>query len=232
MKVAVVTPYYKESLEVLRNCHESVARQRYPCLHVMVSDGNPRPELASWPIDHVTLPRPHDDIGSTPRLIGSYHAIGLGFDAVAFLDADNWYREDHIESLVRLHQTTGAGLVSSSRMLTRLDGSVMGPCPISDPGTFVDTNCMMVTRAGFRVLAQWVLMPPYAHLIGDRVMLYYFKQAGVRHAHSGAPSVFYRCGKDGLYRQMGEPIPAGVKPRPDYDSSFRKWIEDGNPPLN
>src|SRR5206468_601045 len=101
-----------------------------------VSDGNPRSELASWPIDHVTLPHRHDDIGSTPRLIGSYHAIGLGFDAVAFLDADNWYGEDHIESLVRLHQTTCAGLVSSSRMLCRLDGSVMGPCAISDPDKF------------------------------------------------------------------------------------------------
>jgi hypothetical protein len=231
LKVAVVTPYYDEPLDVLRHCHESVARQRHRCLHVMVGDGKPRAELGGWQVDHVTLPRAHADIGSTPRLIGSYHAIGLGFDAIAFLDADNWYREDHVESLVQLHQTTGAGLVSSSRMLCRLDGSVMGPCPIGDPEKFVDTNCMMVTRRGFHVLARWVLMPSYAHLIGDRVMLYYFRQAGVSHAHSGAPSVFYRCGKEGLYRQMGEPIPPGVKPRPDYDSSFRKWVEDGNPPL-
>jgi hypothetical protein len=178
------------------------------------------------------LPRLHDDVGSTPRLIGSYHAIGLGFDAVAFLDADNWYREDHVENLVCLHQATRAGLVSSSRMLCRLDGSVMGPCPISDPDKFVDTSCMMVTRSGFHVLTQWVLMPPYAHPISDRVMLYYFKQAGVSHAHSGAASVFYRCGKEGLYRQMGEPIPPGVQPRPNYEVLFRKWIEDGNPPLN
>ena len=53
-----------------------------------------------WPMDTLAgasiIGRPnmhpdHGDIGSTPRLIGSYHAIGLGVDAVAFLDADNWY---------------------------------------------------------------------------------------------------------------------------------------------
>ncbi|MEI9963395.1 MAG: glycosyltransferase [Caulobacteraceae bacterium] len=108
LRVAVVTPYFKEPLELLRQCHLSVARQTYPCLHVMVADGFPQAALDGWQIDHLTLPRPHGDIGSTPRLVGCYHAIGLGFDAVAFLDADNWYREDHVETLVRLHERTGA----------------------------------------------------------------------------------------------------------------------------
>ena len=69
-------------------------------MHVLVADGCPQPKINQWQAEHVQLPRSHGDIGSTPRLIGCYHAIGLGVDAVAFLDADNWYREDHISNLL------------------------------------------------------------------------------------------------------------------------------------
>ena len=186
----------------------------------------------NWNADHVQLPCAHGDIGSTPRLIGCYHAIGLGYDAVAFLDADNWYREDHIESLVRLHKETGAAFVTSSRTLCRLDGTEMGSCPLIDPLKFIDTNCMMVTRVGFPILAQWVLMPPYGHLIGDRVMLHYAHQSGLKHSHSGLPTVYYRCSKAGIYRFLGEQIPPGVQSRPNYEASFEQWVTDGNPPLN
>ena len=141
-RVAVITPYYKEPLQVLRQCHESVLAQSEPCLHVLVADGHPRPRINRWQAEHVRLPRSHGDIGSTPRLIGSYHAIGLGVDAVAFLDADNWYRPDHIANLVTAMDEHQADFVSSSRTLCRLDGSVMGACPLTDPA-FIDTNAML-----------------------------------------------------------------------------------------
>jgi hypothetical protein len=34
-----------------------------------------------------------------------------------------------------------------------------------------------------------------------------------------------------LYRQMGEPVPAGVRSRPDYEAAFRLWELDGGRPL-
>lgn len=231
MKVAVITPYYKESIDYLRECHESVINQTYECTHVMVADGFPNNKIDTWDVDHIILPKAHGDIGSTPRLIGCYHAIGLGFDAVAFLDADNCYREDHIESLVNLHRETGATFLSSSRMLCRLDGSIMARCHLTNPDKFIDTNCVVVTYGGFELLAKWVLMPNYGHLIGDRIFLYYAKQMQLEMAHSDKPTVFYRCSKDGIYRNLNEPIPKGVMPRPDYEASFRKWEEDGNPSL-
>jgi len=43
--------------------------------------------------------------------------------------------------------------------------------------------------------------------------------------------VFYRCAKAGLYRQLNEAIPEGVQPKPDYETSFRQWAQDGYPPL-
>ena len=230
-RVAVITPYYKESLALLEQCHQSVLAQSEPCLHVLVSDGHPRPRINHWNAEHVRLPRSHGDIGSTPRLIGCYHAIGLGVEAVAFLDADNWYGPDHIATLLAAMEREQADFVSSSRTLCRLDGSVMGPCPLTDPERFIDTNAMLVGRGAFSLLHHWVLMPDYGHLIGDRVMLHYLKRSGVSHHHLDVASVFYRCAKEGLYRHMGETIPEGVQPRPDYEASFRQWEADGLPPL-
>ncbi len=230
-RVAVITPYHLEGLEVLEQCHRSVSSQTMRCLHVLVADGHPLPEIDSWEADHVVLPASHGDIGSTPRLIGSYHAIGLGVEAVAFLDADNWYQPSHIERLMDCRQRSGAAFVSSSRMLCRLDGTPMGPCPITDPERFIDTNCMLFGREAFHLLHHWVLMPGYAHLIGDRVMLHHVRSSGLPRRHLPDPSVCYRCGKEGLYRQLGEAIPAGVTSKPDYSDSFRKWRQDGYPPL-
>ena len=70
-------------------------------------------------------------------------------------------------------------------------------------------------------------MPHYGHLIGDRIMLHHLKQSGIKRRHLDQGSVFYRCAKEGLYRQMNESIPEDVQPRPDYDASFRQWEHDG-----
>jgi len=230
-RVAVITPYYKESISLLEQCHQSVLNQSEPCLHVLVADGHPRPRINRWDADHVRLPRSHGDIGSTPRLIGSYHAIGLGVDAVAFLDADNWFGPDHIANMLEEMQAHQADFVSSNRCLCHLDGSVMGPCPLTDPEKFIDTNAMLFGRGAFPQLHHWVLMPRYGHLIGDRVMLHHLKVSGLKRCHLDKASVFYRCNKEGLYQQMGVAIPAGVQPRPDYEASLQKWATDGNPKL-
>lgn len=230
-KVAIVTPYHDVSLQQLEQCHQSVLAQTVPCIHVLVADGHPEPRVGDWDVDHVVLPVCHADIGSTPRLIGCYHAIGLGVDAVAFLDADNWYQPDHIETLMDCRESNGAGFVSSSRLLCRLDGTTMGPCPITDPDRFIDTSCMLFGREAFYLLHHWALMPRYAHLIGDRVMLHHVRESGIVRCHSEKHTVCYRCGKEGLYRQMGEDVPPGVQPRPDYETAFQRWVKDGNPPL-
>ena len=230
-RVAVVTPYYKESIEMLERCHQSVQNQTLNCLHILVADGYPNKTVKGWDAHHIQLPCSHNDIGSTPRLIGAYHAIGLGVEAITFLDADNWLREDHIEQMSRIMDQERADFVSTTRTLCRLDGSEMGPCPLTDPDHFIDTNCMMLGKAAFPVLHQWSLMPSYGHLIGDRIMLHHIKQAGIKRIHINTPSVFYRCGKAGLYHQMNEAVPQGVESRPDYEKCFRQWIADGNPPL-
>lgn len=232
LKIAVVTPYYNESIDILRNCHESVIRQSHECLHILVADGKPLHEINHWHAAHVQLPACHNDIGSTPRLIGAFHAIGLKYDAVAFLDADNWYGLDYIKNISRVLHADGPGFLSSGRMLCRIDGSEMRPCPFTNPETFIDTNCMIFTKKSFHLLHHWVLMPDYGHLIGDRIMLYHIKNSGVKHSHVPESIVYYRCKRDGIYRHFGEPIPPGALPKPNYADSFRRWSADGHPPLS
>ena len=229
--VAVITPYFEESLDLLWQCHRSVLAQDFPCLHVLVADGQPQAAVDDWQVHHVVLPQAHGDIGSTPRLIGSFHAIGLGVEAVAFLDADNWLHPCHISTLMRARDRSGAAFLSSGRMLCRLDGSVMGPCPLIDPERFIDTNCMLFAREAFHLLHHWALMPDYGHLIGDRIMLHHVRKSGILCQHVDEASVYYRCGKPGVYRQLGEEPPAGISARPDYEASFQRWLADGNPPL-
>ena len=90
---------------------------------------------------------------------------------------------------------------------------------------------MLFGKRAFHQLHHWVLMPSYGHLIGDRIMLNHVRRSNLQRHHLNQGSVFYRCAKEGLYRQMGEVIPEGVQPRPDYEASFRQWEADGQPPL-
>ena len=230
-QVFVVTPYLNESEQVLWRCHDSVVAQSYTSIHVMVADGAPATVVDGWAADHILLPKAHGDIGSTPRLVGAVHAIGLGADAIAFLDADNWYERDHIAGLIELFAHPQAAFLSSSRTLRRRDGSVLGVCPMTDPDRFIDTNCMMFTRAAFPLLFNWVLMPHYAHLVGDRVMLQRIRESGASRAHSRRHSVNYTCAKPGLYIRMGEQPPADLGPKPPYAQADERWIADGYPPL-
>jgi len=229
--VAVITPYFDEPIDYLRKCHQSVRQQTLPCTHIFVSDGKPCAEIDHWPVHHIKLPTSHADIGSTPRLIGSFHAVGSGYNYLSFLDADNWYSSDHLSTLYATHLATGASFVSCGRTLVDITGSILGPCPITSPDSFIDTSCMFLHRSIFNLLHNWVLMPDYGHLIGDRIFYHYIKQSGCLMSHSHNNSVFYRCTKVGLYDLIGVKPPDSISARPDYEASFMRWERDGFPPL-
>ena len=231
-KVAVVTPYFEEDISTILSCHESVVSQTFKCRHILVADGAANTAIRDWNVDHIVLERNYADIGSTPRWMGCRHAIHLGVDVIAFLDADNWYEPDHIESLLDLGQQTGASFLTSGRMLRRLDDTVMGPCPITDPANFIDTSCMMFLEEAFPQLSLWRDLPSYGHLIGDRIMLQAVHRAGLATAFSSRHTVNYRCKRAGLYWQLQQEIPAEVTERPDYETAFARWEADGNPPLH
>ena len=160
MKVAVITPYYKTPDEWLLKCHQSVKAQTHACTHVLVADGHPQPIVDGLEAQHLCLPVNIGDYGDTPRGLGSVLAISQGFDAIAYLDADNWYSSEHIATMAALHQKTGAAVITAARNLHRLDGTLLGVCAECNGDTFVDTNCYFFTRAAFSV----------AYLVDDGVL--------------------------------------------------------------
>jgi hypothetical protein len=222
MKVAVITPYFNESDEYLRACHESVAAQTHPCTHFMVADGRPRALVDSWDVQHVRLPVSCADYGDTPRGVGSVLAIGQGFDAIAYLDADNWYYPHHVETLVAQHRDSGAAVISATRNLHRLDGSLLGACPDSEGDSFIDVNCYFLTRAAFRVVPAWWMMPSHLHVIDDRVMLAYIRRLNLSHQHCAVPTVAYRTAFAFHYRRVGERPPPGTKTGQDIADALQK----------
>ncbi len=215
MQVAVITPYYQAREDWFTACIDSVRRQSHPCRHILVADGESCELAERSGLEHIVLPENHGDYGDTPRGIGSVAAFDSGCDAVAWLDADNWYAPDHIERLVRLQQETGAEICSSARMLNRLDGTELGPCPQNDGKGFIDTNCYFVTRTAREVTALWTEMAAELHPVGDRVLLLGIRSRGYRTAYSPVPTAHYRTSFPEDYLRFGETPPEGARARPE-----------------
>lgn len=211
MRVAVVTPYFDTREGWLRECHESVMQQTYPCTHIMVADGRPQAIVDQMKVQHIKLPVNIRDYGDTPRGIGSVLAISQEFDAIAYLDADNWYYPQHIETMVRLHRKSGAAVISASRNLHRLDGSLLGLCTEVDGEEFVDNNCYFFTREAFTLIPVWWMMEPHHHPIDDRVMHAHIRSQKQSHVHATVPTVAYRTAFRAHYQKFGEEPPPGTK---------------------
>lgn len=216
MKVAVITPYYKEPRAWLARCIESVQAQTHPCTHIVVADGFAQDWIDGQPVRHLRLDRPHADYGDTPRALGGLMAANEGFDAVCFLDADNWYGPEHVRSCVALAASGDYDYLTTKRHMVREDGSIL-PLRIREDcdGSHVDTNCYFLLRGAFHSLARWALMPQPMHVFGDRVYLASLREDGLRTACTEARSVHYLCTWAHLFREVGEPVPHYAKePRP------------------
>jgi glycosyltransferase involved in cell wall biosynthesis len=209
MKVAVITPYYKEPQDVLTRCYQSVIHQTYDTVdHFMVADGLPT-ELPVR-IKHIQLPKCRD-FGDTPRGVASAVAWAQGYDAIAYLDADCWYEPDHLYTMVNVMKESNTDVVTCPRNLYRFDGSFMAVDKESDGQAFNDTNCFLFSRKTFPLLASWMFKPLDLCAIDDRVLWQVLKQAQVKMSRSLKPTVNYTTTLAFHYQQNNEPIPDHAK---------------------
>lgn len=193
MKIAVITPFYQTPKPWLDQCLESVRNQTIPCTHFLVSDGDLNGDWESCEqLQFIKLAQPHANNGNTPRAVGSICAISQGYDAIAYLDSDNWYQSNHLETLVQLHQETGAVVCTSSRTLHHVDGTLLGLSLTDDGEIFADTSCLFLTRAAFGVVSVWYLMPQVYAAGCDRVFWDNIKAWNFSHAHTNLPTVAFR----------------------------------------
>ena len=210
MRVAVITPYYREALHVLVRCRSSVFAQTYPDVrHYMLADGHPRDELRDL-MFHVELPR-CDDYGDTPRLIGCAIADAQGADAILLLDADCWLEKIHIQHMVEVMQGQDAPVVTCPRNLYRMDGSFMAVDTESNGIHFNDTNCYLIRRDAFHLLRAWGLKDKRLCIIDDRVFWATVKDSGLKIVRSALATVNYPTSFAFHYSQNKEPIPDDTK---------------------
>ncbi|SDZ60128.1 Glycosyl transferase family 2 [Jannaschia faecimaris] len=224
MRIAVVTPYYKETNEVLQRCHDSVLQQTIDCDHFLVSDGFPNTLAKEWAVKHFELSDAHGHGGNTPRVIGAISAFNQGYDAVAFLDADNWFKPDHLEKMVDLHCRTDAAVCTTGRSMHRADSSYMFDDDKNDGRTHVDTSCLFLTRSAKHVVAKWALLPPDLGGICDTIYWSSILSAGLTHAHLNTPTVCFYTSYEADYRRLGEPLPDDVKMLAATDAPF-SWFK-------
>jgi glycosyltransferase involved in cell wall biosynthesis len=209
MRVAVVTPYFREADDVLRKCLDSVSEQAHPVTHILVADGFPQDWAVRLVSHHVVLPGSgHGDNGNLARAVGASIAVSEGYDAIALIDADNWFQPDHISSLLTLHEKAGAAICTSARSLHRLDGSLLAAHDRESDGTgFADTSCLLYLRPAFGLLPLWGQMPRQFGPICDRIMWAAVQSRKIKTAHSGLPTMAFRSCYCNHYNDAGE-IPA------------------------
>lgn len=223
MRVAVVTPVFEESAQTLRRCFASVARQTVACGHFVVCDGRdpstPPPPGARV----VRLERSVADSGDTPRAIGSLLAIREGFEALAYLDADNFYAPDHLETMVRTVENAGCDMAVASRVFVRADGTRL---PVRDepPQHHADTNCLFLGPRTLWAAELWAQGPRRMAAVTDRLVWGALRANDVRWAWVRRPTVAYWTRYPRHYLDAGETPPPDAKDIwPDQEAQIAWW---------
>ncbi len=200
-KVAVVTPYFQIEHEKLKRCVDSVAKQSVKCDHILVADGEPQPIPDGYDLTHIVIPTNIGNCGATPRSFGAQYAFSKGYDAVAFLDADNWYDSDHIELASQAIIKYQADVVFARRHIVFPDGEILR---VDDPedlsGVHVDTNCYVFSkRAAFLPLI-WSMYPKEFGIGEDRLMLSFIKTHPLKCINLPKKTIWYESNWGRHYR--------------------------------
>lgn len=227
MRVAVITPYYKEDFRTLWRCHRSVLNNGYePKQHFLVSDGFPLDYIDNWDCQHLKLPN-CGDYGDTPRAVASAVACAQGYDAIAFLDADCWWDATHLERCVATMQETRADVVTMPRKLYTPDGKYLQVDAESDGEAFNDTNCFLIHRNAGVYISAWMWKLKHLSKIGDRIFWQALKQNGVRIARQPVATVNYTTNIAFHYQQAGltPPDDARVIVLEDGQYADKRWAD-------
>lgn len=216
MKVAVITSFCKESPSVIQRAHESVLLQTYPCDHIIISDGGMPPPMMD--AQTIYLSHNHNNYGDTPKWIGVISALSQGYDAIAFLDADDWLSKNHIENAVRLCREKNAKICVMNRSLNRLDGSEL---PINYDPDVMQSHCVFMLADVARELLLCACKPDALCEVGDRIMWGAIKTKNIPCAFSEEKTYHYTSTWKCHYDAVGEKLPENAKVA--CGSKFIEW---------
>ena len=230
-KILVVTPYYKEDRSMIEHCIASVANQTISVDHMLVADGFAQSWLDQCNVRHVKLDKAHADYGDVPRGIGALMGIAENYDAITFLDADNWYDPDHIETCISAWRNApGSNFIAARRRFVRPDKTIMeGVTPDDVPlGQHIDTNCYFFLPPAFHLLHYWCQIPRQISSHGDalfKFILQYNLAAPI--VSTEKVTVNYMCMFEGVYIENNEVPPPGAKGYVDWNDCL-VWLKTLN----
>ncbi|MBV6529456.1 glycosyltransferase, partial [Ursidibacter maritimus] len=141
LSVAVITSTIGRS--DLERAILSVRQQSYPCKHYVFVDGKQYHQQAKTILDKypeviVTyLPMNTGANGWTNSSINAIAPFLVKEDVICYLDDDNWYEPNHVESGVKLLQNEEYDYAYSLRNLYTLDGEFLSPDSIESIGFYL-----------------------------------------------------------------------------------------------
>jgi len=221
MKVSVITATTGNAR--LADCIESVRNQTYKNIeHVVVVDGRSRWESVSEILDALEFPN-----GSNEHVIVLPHPTGLnrfnghriygGFsflasgDYIAWLDDDNEFTPNHIESLVRITEEKNLDWAYSLRQIVDSEGKFICNDDCENLGKyksvindhFVDVSCFFVRRElAVNIAPVWYRQarPPQGVMEVDRALtaVLMHEQNKLKFDTNNDYTVKYRVGSTGI----------------------------------
>jgi glycosyltransferase involved in cell wall biosynthesis len=172
---------------------ESVKKQSYPCNHYIFVDG--QHELPPYD-DYkniVVLPKPTGLNGMMNGGIVAASAYLVTEDYICWLDDDNWFDSDHVESLVEAIEDKPYAY--SLRKLIEPDGTFWANDDCESLGhhaDLIDLNCYLMKRDLATGLAPCWYQTTGELMIGDRYVWAMLKQNNIPYGASGKYTVNYR----------------------------------------
>ena len=164
MKVSIITPTTGKS--VLAECIQSVRNQTYKDVeHIVVVDGRERWEAADAVLKRIEFPGHNEHLIALPYAVGAGGWYGhrvyaassflVNSDLICYLDEDNWFEPNHVESLVKTIQENNYDWAYSLRKIYDGEGSFVCNDDCESLGKWkvfsgerhhIDTCCYMVKR--------------------------------------------------------------------------------------
>ena len=150
-------------------------------------------------------------------------AIAEGADAIAFLDADNTFDPDHIETCWHLAKyDPRLHYVSAKRRVALPDGTLV---PDHEEPDFTDTSCFFLLPGSYFTIPQWALQPKPFTPICDRLYCALIRRLRLSYATTDKPTVTFNSTYAAHYRAVNQTPPADAKPNPDLTEAFAWWRE-------
>lgn len=226
MKIAIITPYFKESILQIRRCIDSVKMQTVEVTHFLIADGSPIRDLENAGVRHIILDKNHGDWGNTPRAVAGILAVSEGYEAIGYLDADNWIDSDHVMSCITAANKSIKSVdfvIAKRRWVNDHREFLPYKSPEDLSGRHADTNCIFLMKNCLHLASQWGVIPHPLSQFGDRLFFYLLQTQGYQSTYVNHETVNYLCTWRDIYVHLGLEVPSYAKPGLDIAKAKAWW---------